>query len=62
MPLLCERCYGPIEPAEDYVRLAHISHAEPSGDIVWNHATLHAAASCPALAPADRTGQDRRAA
>ncbi|MBW0106120.1 hypothetical protein [Pseudonocardia sp. KRD291] len=63
MTLLCERCYGPIDPAgEDYVRLAHISHAEPSGDVVWNDATVHTAQSCPALVHADGAGRHRRAA
>ena len=63
MTLLCERCYGPIDPAsEDYVRLAHISHAERSGEVVWNDATVHTAPSCPAMAHADAAGRHRRAA
>ncbi|MET0190568.1 MAG: hypothetical protein ABW212_16310 [Pseudonocardia sediminis] len=63
MTLLCERCYGPIDPdREDFFRLAHISHADRSGDVVWNDATIHTAPSCPALVHAGGAGQRRRAA
>lgn len=63
MTLLCERCYGPIDPAgEDYVRLAHISHAERSGDVVWIDATVHTAPSCPATVHADDAARHRRSA
>lgn len=63
MTLICERCFGPIDPEhERYYRLAHLSHAEPSGDLVWNEATVHTAPCLPAQRYAREPGRDRRAA
>ncbi|MDN5916614.1 MAG: hypothetical protein L0I76_16180 [Pseudonocardia sp.] len=63
MTLLCERCYGPIDPArEDFYHLAHISHADRSGDVVWNDATVHSDPSCAVMAHADGAGRHRKAA
>ena len=41
---ICERCYGLIEPGEEYLSLAHIRAARPDGSIAWNHAYVHTAA------------------
>ena len=61
--LLCERCYGPIDPErERFYRLAHVDHAEPSGRLVWNHAAVHTEPCVPAGAPAHLSNADRNAA
>lgn len=63
MTLLCERCYGPIDPEhEEYYRLAHISHVERSGHVRWNHATVHTDLCGPAVVRAGGAEQHRRAA
>ena len=42
MTLLCERCYGPIDPGrERFYRLAHIAGADHDGAVSWNHSTVH---------------------
>ena len=42
MTLLCERCYGPIDPeSERFYRLAHMAGADRDGTVSWNHATVH---------------------
>lgn len=63
MTLLCERCYGPIDPDRDrYYRLAHLAHADRSGELTWNEATVHTDPCGPALQLATEQGGHRRAA
>ena len=51
MLLLCDRCYGPIDPEhEEFYRLGHVSHAEPSGHVVFDYATVHTELCGPAVA------------
>lgn len=62
MTLLCERCYGPIDPEhEEFFRLGHISHAEPSGHVVFNDATVHTEPCGPAVVHAGGSEQRRAA-
>jgi hypothetical protein len=64
MTLLCERCYGPIDPAhERYYQLAHIAGADRTGTVAWNHATVHTE-PCGVVEAGDVSdvGQQRRAA
>lgn len=54
MTLLCERCYGPIDPeSERFYRLAHIAGADVAGRVSWNHATVHTEACTPAVKPVE---------
>lgn len=62
MTLLCERCYGPIDPErEQYFQLAHIAHADRTGNVAWNHATVHTELCGDAAQVAD-VDEQRRAA
>ncbi|MBP2368091.1 hypothetical protein [Pseudonocardia parietis] len=60
MTLLCERCYGPVDPTTDrYYRLAHIDHSDAAGNVAWRHAVVHVDA-CPAagsVTPAEQRGR-----
>lgn len=62
MTLLCERCYAPIDPvSERYFQLAHIANADRTGNVAWNHATVHTD-PCGAATPVADVGEQRRAA
>jgi hypothetical protein len=62
MNLLCERCYGPIDPIQErYFRLAHIAGADRNGHVAWNHATVHTDPCGPAVQVAE-VREQRRAA
>jgi hypothetical protein len=62
MTLLCERCFGPIDPArEQYFQLAHIAHADRTGHVAWNHAAVHTA-PCGSAESVTDVGEQRRAA
>ncbi|NMH97053.1 hypothetical protein [Pseudonocardia acidicola] len=41
MILICERCFSPIAPGEDYVRLAHLERAYNDGSVEWIHSYVH---------------------
>lgn len=60
MTMLCERCYGVVDPMTDrYYRLAHLQHADLAGNVTWRDAVVHVDA-CPAAGsepPVDRQGR-----
>lgn len=61
MTEICERCYGPVDPVTERVyRLAHIDHADASGEVRWNHAVVHVD-PCGSSMPTPAERQDRAA-
>ncbi|MFP5021748.1 hypothetical protein [Pseudonocardia phyllosphaerae] len=59
MILICERCYGAVDPeTEPYVRLAHIEHAAADGTVSWRDAVAHTGGCVPAgtVVPASERG------
>jgi hypothetical protein len=55
MIMLCERCFAPIGEGQSVVRLAHIDHARPDGNISWVHSYLHTTpCAAPQPAPHER--------
>lgn len=62
MTLLCERCFCPIDPdSERYYQLAHIARAYRTGEITWNHSTVHTD-PCPSPVGLADAGEQRWAA
>ncbi|BBG02359.1 MULTISPECIES: hypothetical protein [Pseudonocardia] len=60
--MLCERCYGPIDPdTEGHYRLSHIDHADSAGNITWREAAVHTAACAAAGSRFTAEWQDRAA-
>lgn len=41
-PPLCERCWQPVQPAEEFIRLGHIVDVRPDGEPVYLWSYLHA--------------------
>lgn len=40
-PLICERCYSPCLPSEQYVQFGHIANVALHGDVQWSYTYLH---------------------